>query len=146
MFEPSKLEQVKLVDTIYSTSAQYTDPTNGLLDLVDLDQLSKPILPVNISVYDIEGYIDEFARDDEPHKVLEMTVEEYSGKNVISVSDVWISEEYRGVGLGTELFEFLRDEFPKLTIYLYASTVPMATIARNIGSEKVEDNWFKLVT
>lgn len=142
MFDPPQLKKISFIDNIYFTSAQYNDPTTGFLDLLDLNEVENPIYPVNISVYDIEGYSNG-SENDTKEKILDIKIEEYSGKNILYISDVWVKEDYRGSGYGTELFEFLRD-FPEFEVYVYASTVPMATVARNIGGERVEENWFKL--
>lgn len=128
-----KYEKAPFTTSIDVSNYTYNDPTPGLLDLQGLDEITiSERQPV--THYDIKGY-------DEENHIFSIAISESPGSELY-ISDIWVDENYRKQGIGTELVKITND-IANNTVYLYASTAGMKKIMNNLGWTEFKDEWYR---
>lgn len=104
MEEKDREAVVEMMRTFYSSDAVFT---NGSEDIFNADVTNC----VDENPY-LEGYV--FENDDRilGYAMLAKSFSTEFGKPCFWIEDVYIKEEYRGIGLGTLFFRFIEDKYP----------------------------------
>lgn len=104
MEEKDRQAVVEMMRTFYSSDAVFT---NGSEDIFNADVTNC----VDENPY-LEGYV--FENDDRilGYAMLAKSFSTEFGKPCFWIEDVYIKEEYRGIGLGTLFFRFIEDKYP----------------------------------
>lgn len=104
MEEKDRQAVVEMMRTFYSSDAVFT---NGSEDIFNADVTNC----VDENPY-LEGYV--FENDDRilGYAMLAKSFSTEFGKPCLWIEDVYIKEEYRGIGLGTLFFRFIEDKYP----------------------------------
>lgn len=128
-------EKAPYTTSIDASTHTYNDPTPGLMDLKGLDEISLS-KHKSVTHYDIKGY------NEETH-IFSIAIAE-APNSELYISDVWVDEQYRGNGIGTELVK-ITNKISNNNVYLYASTAEMKHIVNKLGWIEFHEEWYKKI-
>lgn len=110
MEEKDRQSVVEMMRIFYSSDAVFT---NGSEEIFDADITNC----VNENPY-LEGYVFENDNRILGYAMLAKSFSTEFGKPCIWIEDVYIKEEYRGLGLGTLFFRFIEEKYPNVLFRL----------------------------
>lgn len=110
MEEKDRQSIVEMMRIFYSSDAVFT---NGSEEIFDADITNC----VNENPY-LEGYVFENDNRILGYAMLAKSFSTEFGKPCIWIEDVYIKEEYRGLGLGTLFFRFIEEKYPNVLFRL----------------------------
>lgn len=110
MEEKDRQSVVEMMRIFYSSDAVFT---NGSEKIFDADITNC----VNENPY-LEGYVFENDNRILGYAMLAKSFSTEFGKPCIWIEDVYIKEEYRGLGLGTLFFRFIEEKYPNVLFRL----------------------------
>ena len=66
----------------------------------------------------VEGYVFEDGNDIQGYAMLAKSYSTEFGKPCIWIEDIYMKEEYRGLGLGSRFFQFIEEKYPHVLFRL----------------------------
>lgn len=99
-----KAEIFEMMKVFYASDAVWSNGSDEIF-LSDIDNC------VNDNPY-IEGYVFENSGKMQGYAMVAKSFSTEFGKQCIWIEDLYIKEEYRGLGLGSRFMEFITNEYP----------------------------------
>lgn len=112
MTSDHKAEVMEMMRVFYASEAVLTNGSDEIFS-ADVDEC------VSESPY-AEGYVFEDSGEIIGYSMLAKSYSTEYGKRCIWIEDIYIKEEYRGRGFGSEFFRFLDESYPDVLFRLEA--------------------------
>ena len=112
MTSDHKAEDMEMMRVFYSSEAVLTNGSEEIFS-ADIDEC------VGDSPY-AEGYVFEVSGEIVGYSMLAKSYSTEYGKRCIWIEDIYLKEEYRGRGFGSEFFSFLDESYPDVLFRLEA--------------------------
>ena len=103
MTKEDKPEVFEMMRTFYTSPAVYTDGSDEIYS-DDIDNC------INANPY-LEGYIFENSNEIQGYAMIAKSFSTEFGKQCIWIEDLYIKEEYRGLGIGKMFFDFITKKY-----------------------------------
>ena len=103
MTKEDKPEVFEMMRTFYTSPAVYTDGSEEIYS-DDIDNC------INANPY-LEGYIFENSNEIQGYAMIAKSFSTEFGKQCIWIEDLYIKEEYRGLGIGKMFFDFITKKY-----------------------------------
>ncbi len=108
--ERDRLEVIEMMRAFYSSDAVFT---SGSEEIFEADVSAC----ISESPF-IEGYILEHNGSIQGYAMLAKSFSTEFGKPCIWVEDIYVKEEYRGLGIGKRFLNYVREKYPDSLIHL----------------------------
>lgn len=105
-----KAEIFEMMKVFYASDAVWSNGSDEIF-LSDIDNC------VNDNPY-IEGYVFENSGKMQGYAMVAKSFSTEFGKQCIWIEDLYIKEEYRGLGLGSRFMEYITNEYPNVIFRL----------------------------
>ena len=112
MTSDHKAEVMEMMRVFYASEAVLTNGSDEIFS-ADVDEC------VGDSPY-AEGYVFEVSGEIIGYSMLAKSYSTEYGKRCIWIEDIYLKEEYRGRGYGSEFFRFLEESYPDILFRLEA--------------------------
>ena len=112
MNESDRESVMDMMRTFYASPAVLTNGSDEIF-VADIDEC------VSDSPY-AEGYVFENSGETIGYAMLAKSYSTEYGKRCIWIEDIYIKEDYRGRGFGSEFFRFLEESYPDVLFRLEA--------------------------
>lgn len=103
MKENDKACVIEMMRVFYTSPAVFTNGSEGIY-LNDIENC------INDNPY-LEGYIIENQKEVQGYAMIAKSFSTEFGKSCIWIEDLYIKEEYRGLGIGKMFFEFITEKY-----------------------------------
>lgn len=101
---------LEMMRAFYNSEAVFTNGSEEIFN-IDIDNC------ISDNPY-IEGYVFENDNDVQGYAMLAKSFSTEFGKQCIWIEDIYIKEEYRGLGIGSLFFEFIEDKYTDVLLRL----------------------------
>lgn len=105
---------LEMMRAFYTSEAVFTNGSQEIFN-TDIDNC------INKSPY-IEGYVFENNSSIQGYAMLAKSFSTEFGKHCIWIEDLYIKEEYRGIGIGNLFLNFIEDKYPHFLFRLEVET------------------------
>ena len=104
MEEKDRPHVLEMMRVFYASEAVFTNGSEEIFN-TDIDNCT------NGNPY-IEGYVFENNNSIQGYAMLAKSFSTEFGKTCIWIEDIYVKEEYRGLGIGSRFFEFIEEKYP----------------------------------
>ncbi|MBE7056084.1 MAG: GNAT family N-acetyltransferase [Ruminococcaceae bacterium] len=105
-----KVLVLEMMREFYSSPAVFTNGSEEIF-LSDIENC------INDNPY-LEGYIFEDKNEIQGYGMVAKSFSTEFGKPCIWIEDIYIKEQFRGIGIGSEFIKFISDKYPEAIIRL----------------------------
>ncbi len=105
-----KLPVIEMMRTFYTSPAVFTSGSEEIFE-ADVDGC------IGASPY-LEGYVFEDGEIIQGYAMLAKSFSTEFGKPCIWIEDIYIKEEYRGLGIGSRFFRYIEEKYPNVLFRL----------------------------
>lgn len=104
MKDQDRASVLEMMRTFYASEAVFTNGSEEIFN-ADIDNC------INDNPY-IEGYVFEYDNNIQGYGMLAKSFSTEFGKPCIWIEDIYIKDEYRGLGIGRLFFNFIENKYP----------------------------------
>ena len=104
MEEKDRPQILEMMRVFYASEAVFTNGSEEIFS-IDIDNC------ISDSPY-VEGYVFESKEGIQGYAMIAKSYSTEFGKHCIWIEDIYVKEEYRGLGIGSRFFNFIEEKYP----------------------------------
>ena len=105
MEEKDRPQILEMMRVFYASEAVFTNGSEEIFS-IDIDNC------ISGSPY-VEGYVFENKEGIQGYAMIAKSYSTEFGKHCIWIEDIYVKEEYRGLGIGSRFFNFIEEKYPR---------------------------------